>query len=141
MSNTDDEVADCIEVLKTAHGKCFIGGLGLGWITIMAAKKPEIKSIVVVEINKWIIAKSIPFVRRFLTDEEFSKITVICDDATINFHGYDYNWMYFDTWLEPDDIGKRTMLKCFKNAKPYLAKNGVLECWLRWRLENNVDLQ
>lgn len=137
MSNTDDEVEDCIRALQSAHDNCYIGGLGLGWITIMAAKNPAIKQITVVEINPMVMATSIPFVRSFLLKEEFDKIKFVNGDASKDFFEL-YDWMYFDTWLEPDDTGRQTMKECFKNAKPYLKRGGVLEAWLKWRLDDNI---
>lgn len=137
MSNYDDEVIDSKRSLQKASGNCYIGGLGLGIITMMAAKIPQIKSITVVEINKFVIAKTSLFIQDRLTKEEFSKIKIYRGNAMYDFFALEnyYDWMYFDIWLEPDETAKKIYKECKQNAQPYLKKNGIFEAWLRERIE------
>src|SRR4051812_9361086 len=92
MSNDDEEYQDIDKSLATAHGDCYIGGLGMGLIAKLCAEKNNVDSVYVVEINRDIIDLVSPELKN-------PKIKIFQGDARYDFLSRHYDWMYFDIWL------------------------------------------
>ncbi len=145
MSNDDQEYKDIERAISTAHGKCYVGGLGMGLIIKELLKKPEVTNITVVEINPSVsklVAPTIPVWKCGfdMWCGPLSKVEIFTNDATKAFYPIGvrncYDWMYFDIWLEPDEEGLRLWNICKEAAKPYLKENGTIEGWYKPRLED-----
>jgi hypothetical protein len=93
MSNTDMEVRTNRAVVRQAHGRVLIAGLGLGMILQGILPKPEVTAVSVIECNHDVIALIEPSVRHH-------KLTVIHDDifAWKPVRGERFNCIYFDIW-------------------------------------------
>ena len=89
--------------IAMAHGNVVVCGLGMGLAVYNMALKPEVKSIMVVEIN----LKMMRAFRRFSNYENWppeikNKISFIRDDV-IQPEGFEWepvDYMYCDTWLQ-----------------------------------------
>mgnify|MGYP002631618102 CR=1 FL=1 len=74
MSNTPAELRDHAAFIDAAHGDVLINGLGLGACLYLILKKPEVKSVTVIEISQDVI----DLVGKYFTDP---RVTIICADA------------------------------------------------------------
>ncbi|MFH0848699.1 MAG: rRNA adenine N-6-methyltransferase family protein [archaeon] len=86
MSDTPSEIRDHSMFISKAYGQVLITGLGLGMVTLAAAKKDSVSHVVVLEKEPHVIA----LVSQHLPFQE--KITVIQADAF--------------TWKKPKDWAK-----------------------------------
>jgi len=50
MSDTPDEIRDCMDAIKRARGNCLVNGLGLGVVVEAMLMKPEVQHVTVIEI-------------------------------------------------------------------------------------------
>jgi spermidine synthase len=130
MSNDDEEYKDIERAIATARGDCYIGGLGMGLIANACAQLERVNSVLVVDNNKDVIKLIGPSVKN-------SKISIKHGDARFDFFNRQYDWMYFDIWVEIDDEAKNLLTECVKNAQPYLRDGGTIEAWLKDRLIND----
>ena len=80
MSDTDMELRTNYHAVRDARGDVFIGGLGLGMITLPILKKPEVTSVTVVELNPHVIALVEPSLRK-AAGPDAQKLTVIEGDV------------------------------------------------------------
>lgn len=148
MSNEDVEYEDIDRALSTARGHCYIGGLGLGLILEECVKKKNVDYCAVFEIDLDVINAFLDWAsknRKYGLREvdahgrvwasKDGKISIVYGDATKRFGNNKYDWMYWDIWLEPTKEAGQLMRKCFKNGKKHLSENGILEAWLKPRLE------
>ena len=79
MTLAPNEIASQRSAIEHARGRVVTFGLGLGYYAYMAARKPEVESVTVVEISRDIIAL---FEEHILPQfEQREKIHVICADA------------------------------------------------------------
>ncbi len=73
MSDVPAEKMDHWTAVRQAKGDCLITGLGIGMVASAMARKPEVNSVTVIEIDADVIALVAPHLD--------PKITVICADA------------------------------------------------------------
>lgn len=78
MSDTPDELRDCVEPIYEARGDCLLNGLGLGVILHNMAVKQEVKTVTVVELSQDVIDLVGPY---YLAQPYGHKIKIICADA------------------------------------------------------------
>ncbi len=55
MTDSADERYSNLEVVRNAHGRVLLGGLGLGMILHPIAAKPQVTSVTVLEVNRDVI--------------------------------------------------------------------------------------
>jgi len=78
MSDTPAEWDDMENFVSCAEGHVIINGLGLGWVATNVASKKEVKSVLVVELERDVIKLVEPYVKH-------PKLTIVQGDA----HTYD----------------------------------------------------
>lgn len=147
MSDHPQEQFDHEEAVEKMKGRVLIGGLGLGYISRMLDKKPEITEIVVVEKTKTVI----DLVWRHLG---LRKATIIQEDlykylARIrNQERFDY--VYLDIWSdESEGTLYDTVLPLRRLSQPLVKSETRIICWkeevmrsqVKWSLDNKVRIQ
>ena len=99
MSDTSMEHATNTEVIRRAQGSVLVAGLGLGMILIPMARKPEVKSILVIEQSQDVVDLVWSQIQKALGKDAL-KVTVVCADI---FQwpipkGAKWDVVYFDIW-------------------------------------------
>ncbi|MDD2648265.1 MAG: hypothetical protein PHI27_01980 [Eubacteriales bacterium] len=105
MSVTPNEIATMEEPISVSRGRVLTYGLGMGYFAFMAAEKPEVSSVTVVEKSKDAISL---FTKHILPRFECKeKISIICADAfeyaekAAPLGGYDF--VFADLWHDVSD--------------------------------------
>lgn len=105
MTLTPVDMDTCRNAIARAHGQVVTFGLGLGYFAFMAARKPEVTSVTVVERSPDVIR----LFREVLLPQfpQGNKIRIVQDDAfryaedTMPGMGFDY--AFADTWRDASD--------------------------------------
>ncbi len=133
MSDTDMELRTNIGAIQDAHGDVLIGGLGLGAIVLSIVRKPDVRSVTVVEKNSHVIALVEDQLRRAMTGTQSAGFLVWTADVyrwqpkPENVHRFDY--IYFDIWqnLCTDNVDE--MQRLHLRYRKYLRKGGRVTSW------------
>lgn len=105
MTLTPVDMDTCTEAIAAAKGRVITFGLGLGYFAYMAARKPEVECVTVVELNPKVISlfqkKILPYF------ENKDKIRIIQGDA-VDFAENEmkngrYDLAFVDTWRDASD--------------------------------------
>lgn len=123
MSNTPDEINDFIPFINKASGNILINGLGLGTIIYFLLKKPDVKSITVIENSMDVINLVKPYINN-------SKVNIILDDA-FNFKtpkNTFYDAVWHDIW---DNICADNIPEMNKLLRKYYKKSKFQLCWCK----------
>lgn len=125
MSDTDMEWRTNMRFLKAAKGDVFVAGLGIGLVLVPLLKKPEVKSVTVIERNPDVIALVAPHFKS-------EKLRVIEGDAklpdkTLNGDKFDTVWL--DIWSDfsSDNIVEMEALKQVYRKR--VRRPGFVGCW------------
>lgn len=123
MSNTRMEVTSNSEVVRRAHGRVLISGLGLGVILLPILRKPEVTSVLVVEKCQDVIDLVLPKVKR-------RKLTVVQGDIFEwkPTKGTKFNVIYHDIWPNICVDNLPEMAKLHQKFKVHLDRTDP-ECW------------
>jgi len=81
MTDAPYELHSSRPLMKHAHGRVLIAGLGLGASLIPVLRKKSVKMVVVVEKSDEVIELVLPHIRKALTEEESNKLAVSNWDA------------------------------------------------------------
>ena len=121
MSDTRMERISNYAVLHEARGDVFIAGLGIGMILLPLLRKPEVKSVTVMEINRDVIQLVEPHIRK-AARRSARKLKIYEGDALILMpdEGHRFDTVSFDIW--PDTCGD------------YWEQIKMLRRWYRKRL-------
>lgn len=94
MSNTPDEIRDCLPFVHRARGSVLVNGLGLGVLLKLLLEKEEITDITVIEKSKDVIALVAP------TYAHEKRLTIINEDAFAYKppKGKRYDCVWHDIW-------------------------------------------
>lgn len=133
MSNDLPEYQDIERAIKTAHGNCWVCGLGLGIIANELAKLPQVQTVTIAEINQDVIDLC-----SFFLESDKCKV-FYCNGLTdfwINPEIKFYDWMFFDSYLDIQEDGPEHVKQAWENHKPYLKPGGTFECWMKPYFEN-----
>lgn len=101
MSLAPNEIYTQREGLDLAHGRVLIAGLGMGWLTMRVCEKPEVTSVVQLEIDPGIAN----FVGPPLQERFSDKLSIIVD----NVYNYlaqtseNFDVILFDIWPDYRD--------------------------------------
>jgi len=96
MSLTPMEVQSAALAIALASGKVATCGLGLGYYTLSVARKDDVESVDVYEINNDVIEY---FVNNFSDREGYEKINIIAGDARELLTDKTYDFVYNDIYL------------------------------------------
>ena len=121
MSVTPQEINTVRPAIEGARGHVLTFGLGLGYFAYMAARKPEVQSVTIVDSNESIIEV---FRREILPQfERASIVDIVCDDAfdfaEKRLAGLDLDFIYTDIWHDVGDgFDLYSMMKEYEFVKP-----------------------
>lgn len=105
MTLTPVDVDTCDFAIEAARGKVLTFGLGLGYFAFMAARKPEVESVTVVELSENVISLFEKYIRPSLPCKE--KIRIVNKDAfkyaeeDMKREAFDY--AFVDIWRDASD--------------------------------------
>ncbi len=121
MLVTPNEIVTMREPIRRARGKVLTFGLGLGYFAFMAARKPDVEAVTVVERDADVIRLFESFVRPQLPCAE--KIRVVRDDAFAyaeqNMRDGGFDVVFADIWHDPSDgVAAYRKLKRFEDRLP-----------------------
>ena len=107
MLITPNEIVTMREPIRRAHGKVLTFGLGLGYFAFMAAGKPDVQSVTVVERDRNVIRLFDTYIRPLFPLPCRDKITVLHDDAyqyaEKRMKAGKYDFVFADIWHDPSD--------------------------------------
>lgn len=102
MSITPNEIITMEHALEEARGKVVVLGLGMGYFAAMAAQKPEVTSIEVVELNQQVIDLVGSMILPQVTHNE--KITITHENALDYMaKGGGADFLFADIWHDAGD--------------------------------------
>jgi hypothetical protein len=99
MTDTPDEIRDCLEPIRVARERVLVNGLGLGVVVYAMLRNPRVEHVTVVEISPDVIA----LVGQWFLREFGGRLTIIEADALTwkPPAGVRYTVAWHDIW---DDI-------------------------------------
>ena len=137
MTVTPSELNTMTADIQAVGGKVAVFGLGLGYYAFMAARKPEVTRVTVIERDPGVIAL---FREHILPAfENAEKVTVVQEDAyeyAAHMSGEGYDYAYVDIWHDVlDGVEMYLKMKRLENLSPgtrflYWIETSML-CWLR----------
>jgi len=133
MSDTQMERRTNAEFVHQARGNVLIAGLGVGMILVPILKKPEVKTVLVVEKYQDVIDLVTPSFKEAIDDD---RLVIIREDIFKMELEADWRFdtIYFDIW--PDICGDNLpeMEDLHERFKPHLKPKGWMESWMRREL-------
>ena len=137
MTLTPVDLDTCVEAIDKARGRVVTFGLGLGYYAYMAAEKPEVESVTVVELSKDVIRL---FKKHILPQiKSAHKIKIINADAfeyaekmMPNEH---FDLAFVDTWRDASD-GAPMYLKM--KALEHLSSDTEFLYWIEGFLRSRL---
>lgn len=101
MTISPNEVYTMEEQIKHAKGRVLTCGLGIGYFAIMAAAKPEVSSVTVIENNESVIRIFEEAIKRLFDEKITSKVEIKCCDAYKYLYDLadgSYDYCFIDLW-------------------------------------------
>lgn len=137
MTVTPSELSTMSQDIRTVSGRVAVFGLGLGYYAFMAARKPEVTRVTVIERDPDVIAL---FREHILPAfEDAQKVSVVEEDAyeyAARMGGQGYDYAYVDIWHDVlDGVEMYLKMKRLEALSPntrflYWIETSML-CWLR----------
>lgn len=135
MSDTRDERITNYRILSDAHGHVLIAGLGLGMILHPILKKPEVRSVLVVEKYQDVIDLISPSL-------DPAKLTIECGDIFTwkPTKGRKFNVIYNDIWPDITTENLPEIAKLHQREKTWVDRSDP-ECSLRSWMQDSLRAQ
>lgn len=133
MSDTWLERSTGLGVVHHANGDVLIAGLGIGLVLTLIVKKPEVKSVTVIEISQDVINLVEPHIRRYLSGMH-KDLRIVCADIFAWQPDKKYDTIFFDIWGDicGDNYPETKELhKKFKYVLNRANSNCWMDSWLR----------
>jgi len=125
MSITPAEIESQINAIKWSTGKVYIGGLGMGYILNQIKDKPEVSSVLVVEINPDVIQ----IYKGLFGDHP--KVTIVRGDVFSHDPKQEFDYAYFDIWPDGDiDLIEEDMQTLQEVVKAKYRSFWGIERWI-----------
>ena len=137
MTVTPSELSTMTADIRAVSGKVAVFGLGLGYYAFMAARKPEVTRVTVIERDPDVISLFREHVLPAFKNAE--KVRVIQEDAyeyAAHMGGEGYDYAYVDIWHDVlDGVEMYLKMKRLEALSPgthflYWIETSML-CWLR----------
>lgn len=133
MSDTDMELRSNLDAAIDAKGDVLIGGLGIGLVALAVAKKPNVRSVTVIEKSLDVVRLVEEPLRAQMTGNESAGFVVFVADVHTwapdprNIHRFDY--VYLDIWSDicADDYDDHKRLRA--KYRRMLRKGGKVDSW------------
>ena len=137
MTLTPVDLDTCEEAIERAHGRVVTFGLGLGYYAYMAARKPEVESVTVVEKSPEVIAL---FSKHLLPQMECrGKIRIVEADAFEYAESVmpseEFDYAFVDTWRDASD--GVPMYERMKRLE-HLSRNTRFDYWIEGFLRSRI---
>lgn len=103
---TPNEIETMKEPIKAATGRVVTYGLGLGYFAFMAALKPDVKSVTVIELDPAVIRLFQKYVLPKFSKLQQEKIQIVQANAfewAEHLTKDDADFVFADTWHDPSD--------------------------------------
>lgn len=135
MTITPNEITTMQKPIEKAHGKVLTLGCGLGYFAYMAASKPDVESVTIVELSNDVIDI---FIENILPQFKHpEKINIIHTDAVEylkKIGNRDYDYCFADIWTGAQD------LKPYFSVKEILrSKSMESDCWIENALAGEIS--
>ena len=139
MSDTDMEIRSNFGAVMDARGDVLVGGLGLGMVVLPMIRKPEVRSVTVVEINEDVMNLVGSALLRHLSDgEDWIKLAFVLGDVEKwrpSTGGRIFDYIYFDIWSNICLDNLDEMKKLHLAFRRYLRTGGKVTSWQHDRLK------
>lgn len=123
MSITPNEITTMAPVIAEAHGDVLTYGLGLGYFAYMACRRPEVRSVTVVENS----ADAVRLFRQKILPqfEQPQKLRILQEDAFqfAQTNRREYDLTFADLWHDAGDG-----VECYRRLKP--LERGHTRYWI-----------
>lgn len=133
MSDTQMERRTNQEFVRQARGNVLIAGLGVGMILVPILKKPEVKTVLVVEKYQDVIDLVAPSFKEAIDDD---RLVILREDVLKMELEEDwcFDTIYFDIWPSICGDNLPEMKELHGRFKPCLNRGGWMESWMRGEL-------
>jgi hypothetical protein len=134
MTDTQMERITNSELLRRAHGRVLIGGLGLGMVVHGIMKKPEVAHVTVIEKYQDVVDLVMPTLKKY-----GRRVTIITADILewAPPKGEKWDTIYMDIWPDVCEDNLPEMAKLSRRLSPRLNRPGG---WMGgWRIEELRD--
>jgi len=134
MSDTSMERTTNERALRQARGDVLILGLGIGMLPIACCRKPEVTSVIVVEIEPQVIALVEPHIRH-------PKLRVLQGDAFYPpFWGRSFDMIYLDIWQNICTDNWEPMKALLRQYRRFARNGAWVSAWLKDYLQEEARL-
>ena len=140
MSNTQLELEAMVNPLDMAKGRVLTSGLGLGFFAFLAARKPEVESITVVEREQDVIDLVWPQIRYAKSPFPLTKLSVVHQslEEFVTTTRESFDFIFLDIWQST--LGPlRSALKARKLVSSIVAPGGQCILWLQELIDRVLD--
>lgn len=126
MSTADMELATMSDSLEECHGHVLVAGLGLGVFPTLAARRAEVTSVTIVEIDSDIIAISGDYVAEHGVRVIHSSIEDFAQSPPPGTPAFDY--CFYDVWpYIQDPYAEEERARA--TVAPLMAPTGTISLW------------
>lgn len=137
MSDSTMEWESNEAIVREAHGDVLIAGLGIGMILVPIIKKPEVRSVTVVEFYEDVISLVHPNISKIDPENKLTIIQGNIFEIDGQLTEKKYNVIYFDIWngICTDNLEQVKMLK--RKFRKFLDKtdpNKYIGAWMEEEL-------
>ena len=129
MSDTEMERKTNASAVRHAVGDVLVGGLGLGMVLIGMARKPEVRTVTVVETSQDVMQAVWPQVSRFL-GRKARKVTIVHADVREFKTATKFDAAYFDIWPDISTENLPEMARLAQRFKGRLRRDGERKPWM-----------
>ncbi len=126
MSDTRMEKISNTEFVLSSQGDVLIAGLGIGMSLIPILKKPEVRTVTVIELNQNVIKLVEPQIRIFLPEDQSKKLRIINADifSWKPVNGRKWQTIWFDIWAHMSSDNLPEMAKLEDRFKHRVDRTG-----------------
>ena len=135
-SDCGGERWSALDIVREAHGKVLIAGLGIGMILCRILPKPEVEEVTVVEISQDIIDLVEKPLREYL-GKDADKLEVVLQDIYEFKPEHKYNTIFFDIWGDYSGDTYEDTKKLHRKFQRCLDRSDSpwMESWMRWHMK------
>jgi hypothetical protein len=130
MTDTPAEYRDAAGFINWAEGDVLISGLGLGMVIKALLKKPNVRSITVIELEPDVIKLVAP-------SYPDPRVRIICADAYTWKPDRKFDWAWHDIWADISTDDLPLMARITRHYQRAMTARDRQQCWGREILRNS----
>ena len=137
MSISPSEIITMASHIRNAHGKVLTIGCGLGYFAFEAARKPDVESVTIVELEPDVIKLFTTHILPKFDPEIRAKIEIVQAEGVqylANLEDGRFDYCLVDIWKNNQDI--ETYLRCKTRGREF--KNTTVEYWIEEALCQHI---